>query len=61
MIVEVLHIAQRNPEHPLAKEGYDFMLDQVLPPHVVKARTKPPLHVVAKKLYSISLSAFCGT
>ena len=43
VVVEIL-IAKRNPKYPLAHQGHDLMLDQILPPHVVKARRKPSRH-----------------
>jgi hypothetical protein len=37
VVVEVL-IAKRDPEHPLADQRHDLVLDQLRAPHVVKAR-----------------------
>jgi hypothetical protein len=34
----------RDAEHPLADKGRDLMLDQVVAPHVMKARRKPLRH-----------------
>jgi hypothetical protein len=43
VVVEVL-IAKRNPEHPLAEQGHDLVLDQILAPLIVKACCKPLHH-----------------
>jgi hypothetical protein len=43
VVVEIL-IAKRNPEHPLADQRRDLVLDQVGAPLVVKARGKPIHH-----------------
>ena len=43
VVVEIL-IAKRDPEHPLRHQGHDFMLNQMLTPHVVKAPGKPVHH-----------------
>ena len=40
VVVQVL-VAQRDPEHPLAHQRRDLMLDQILDAAVVKARGKP--------------------
>ena len=43
VVVEIL-IAKRNPEHPLADQRRDLVLDQLRAPHVVKARCQPIHH-----------------
>jgi hypothetical protein len=43
VVVEIL-IAKRNPEHPLADQRRDLVLDQFRAPHVVKARCQPIHH-----------------
>jgi hypothetical protein len=43
VVVEVL-VAERNPEHPLADQGCDLVLDQVRPSLVVKAPREPIDH-----------------
>jgi hypothetical protein len=40
VVVEVL-IAERDPEHSLAHQRHHLVLDQILTPHIVKARRKP--------------------
>src|SRR5438132_9465790 len=44
VIVQIL-IAKRDPEHPLADQGRDLVLDQFRTPHVVKARCEPIHHL----------------
>ena len=43
VVVEIL-VAERDPEHPLADQGCDLVLDQLRPSLVVKARRKPTDH-----------------
>jgi len=43
VVVEIL-ITERDPEYPLADQCRDLVLDQILPPLVVKARGKPIHH-----------------
>ena len=43
VVVQIL-IAERDPEHPLADQGRDLVLDQFRTPLVVKARRKPIHH-----------------